>query len=801
VDRSQVKFLINRSRRALAYQITDTRSALFKLGPHDTEIELISNLDLTLSGTSVSHDSNDSLPELTDSEWPYELEVTILNRQFQPVSSQVYWETTRQTTWLDEKTGNPMKAAYYLYEDICAADSRITTVHVPGTLGNERYLSVRLASPRPGTAAVRVYKHVNLQSERDVKGLRHLPKKMRAKLARHNLYGDDLSQLELSRSMIDVLSQIPAETRQGFEYVTRQLFLYDYCTPLQGDRPPRFTVSNDLDRPVFFPVTGPAELTLHLNSTEAVRTTIWRDDILLAETSRTPSKNRTLTFDFGAGAHLLKVQGLGSRQKVVDTVLDPPSAWISEDTGSAELYPRQSSAYYRIVPESEGIPVTIHLPPDGDGAGRLVKLICRSALATSDSSTDDAFTVTFRITDAGGHLLDSGTFSGRNVLSDLARYSGSQPDGLRPGTPERFYFSPPDTARNMILTANRPVDVACFVRLNPLNGSIREQSVAGRSGTTAEEIRFQRDVKDQQEYYYFRPRNADILESEGRKAWVSLPRGILEPWNDTGTDPAVADALSIYPPATIDAELIFDPVSGEIDDSGAFVLVTETAPLHIHVGSSDGNARLGFRYDFPETLDPFLAIRVDGRYITRFRPVTSRGYFEIPGIAPGDHRIDVESHSAATRLFMKLPRGVTASGQKYTPRNVFPLYPGQTMTIPVDRRNQHIHGLNIMAYTGESTGTPIRLMVSTDTGTLPTNRALKCLTPPEIHFTGTSPDPAGPHPMHMGTLHPLNGPERFFFPLHDDLKPDIYSITIESGSDYPVYLRFFTLLPDTGQGA
>lgn len=799
-DRKPVRYLVTHSRRALAYKITDNRSALFKLGPHDTDLELISNLDISTSPENAREDAP-HFSDPGDNEYPYTLEVTVLDRNLQPISNQLYWEKTRRTTWLDEKTGNPMEAAYYLYNDVCAADSRITTVHVHGTVGHERYVAVRLTSPRPGSAAIRLYKHVNLQSERDIKGLRHLPKKMRTKLARHNLFGSDLTQLELSRAMMDVLSQIPAETRQGFEYSTRQLFLYDHCTPLQGDRPPRHSISNSIEQPAFFPVTGPAELTLRLNNTHPVRATVWQGDTLLSETVRTPSRKRTLTFDFGSGTHVLKVQSTESQTKIVDTVLDPPTAWTGEAPDIADIFPVHESAYYRILPETDGIPIDVALPRDIDSSQRLIKLICRASDLDSNETPSDTFSVTFRYLDSSGNLLDSGSFQGQVTPSDIARYSGTPLEILRPGAPQRFYFCPPENARMMSLTSDRPVDVACFNRLNPMDQSSRTSGIAGQSRDAHASIRFQSELADQKEYYYFRPRNAETLAVENRKRWVSLPRGVFEPVSPTANHESLSDAQSVYPLGSLKHALVYEPADRRDTPSGTYVYFDANQPVEIQIGNSAGRARLGIRYSFRETADPFLSIRVDGQCVAQFRPVTCRGYFEIPGISPGQHTIQVQSHSASTQLFMKLPRGVTADGNQYALRKVYVLHPGDTLTVPMDLRTEAAHGLNILAYAPEHRESPIRLKAFTEAGCPPTDRALKCLTIPLRRFEGEIEATNGPHPIHVGSMDQLLGPERFFFPLHDDLAREPHMITIESGSDYPVYLRFFTMLPGTEQGA
>lgn len=794
MDRSQVKYLVNQSRRALAYKVTDTRTALFRISPQETQVELISNLDL--SDHIVMRANNERIVgcNKTVPEYEYALEVSVLDADLNPVSTQVYWERTRQTEWLDESTGNPMKAAYYLYESICSADSRITTITLPEETPAERFVAVRIMSPKPAAASIRLYKHLDLSSERDVKGLRPMPRRLRTKLARHNLFGEDLRKVELNRSMYDVLSQIPAETQDGYEYTTRQLFLYDHSLPVTGDAPPRTALSTEIDRPVFFPIQGPARLKLKMSSKRPVDATIWRGTEQLAHTVRKPGKKRFLHFDFGPGEHLLKICDPTAKQRIVYSRLDPPTAWASTDKPVEDPFPVSLTAYYRALPATEGDPLIIDIPENLGDSASMIKLLCRSPLTDREISVENV-TLTYSFKNDSEECIDTGAIALTLSPSDLARYYSTETRDIRVTSAQRRYILPPAGATRLEITADQAVDVAMFTRLAGQSETALTKGPAAKSVATIADVRFKTNLKTR-DYFYFRPINWENLDDNQRKQWVSLPQGLLEPIVPMENNPIDRVAKSLYPIGKMVMDRLFEPVILDPNrpiPENCYVRFDSNQPTTLTVAGADGAARMGFHYNLSPETRPVLSIRVDNELVTRFRPVTFTGYFELPLLSKGAHTVEVSTGSGQGQIFMKLPGNVSCASALYRPRRVFRIDPGQRISVPLELVDHSISGLNILAYQENSPETPIQLTVSTDLSTAVFTRPQPCLTASKVHFIGSNENDQSAY-LDSGTT--LTQQERFFFALHKDIQPDRYDINIESNGSEPVYVRFFAMAPE-----
>jgi len=790
VNKKQVKYLVNQSRRTLAYKVSDRHAALFKIGSQEKMVEIISNLDISNEiGTAVT-DNEFNTDDLVK-KWEYALEVTILDSDLKPLSKQVYWERAHMTEWTDKKTGNPMKAAYYLYESVQSADSRITTIQIPESTKDERFIAVKIHSPESSSASIRMYKHLNFDGNKDSKSLKPMRRYFRTKLARHSLFGSDLTQKELNRSMSDMLAQIPAETRQGYEYKTRQLFLYDSCSPLLGADPVKTGFPDNLDQPVYFPVTGPAKLELTVSGRESINTTIWRDSVLLSESQRKPSKKGILKFDFGPGKHLLKIVDPSGSQKLIRTKAKPPGAWLGNKSKDSDPLPLSKTVYYRILPGTEGVPLTVKLPASMDNSTRMIKMLCR--LITDKPNSTQA-KLSYRYLDVQGNVIDNGKILLNANQSDLVRYYSNQDNSGKLTRAQRWYFCPPTTATSMELISDKIVEAAFFNKLEAHDKQVVTKGPSSNKSSELMDVKY-KPVDSEISYFYFRPSNAKLLAETNRKHVLCIPEGIIE-----ATRPEEINeekyAISLYPQEA--SERIFDPFDKQSDMKNCYIQLLNKKPTSMTVKGIAGEARMGFHYSFNESsARPELMVTIDDKTQTRFRPITYRGYFEIPPLEKGQHEIKISATCSTGQFFMKLPPNVYSESPLYKPRKVFRLDPGKSLTIPVDY-HQSITGLNILTYQSTLSDSPTHLNVFTNASPQP-NHPLHCLTTTNVDYIGNNKSDSDRTPVFFNSGNTLKSPECFFFALHDDLQPDRYQINVQSLSAEPVYLRFFIMNPGNRQ--
>jgi len=152
---------------------------------------------------------------------------------------------------------------------------------------------------------------------------------------------------------------------------------------------------------------------------------------------------------------------------------------------------------------------------------------------------------------------------------------------------------------------------------------------------------------------------------------------------------------------------------------------------------------------------------------------------------------------------MKLPSHIACQGSELKSWSVFRLESNETLTLSVRKPGWENFGVNILAYKDLGASQPITLRVTAENlpGLTP-GKAVRCLTAPVVDYIvrhsgdGASGE-AGPRCM-LRNGQQITNPRRIFYSMHDDLPPDDYKIKIESKTDSPVYLRFFTLESSIG---
>ncbi len=796
-----------KSHRVLSYGVDDRSMALFRIHPQDTRIEIISNLDLP--GETIPSD---------DMELDYSLTVTLLDTNLRPVREEIFWERTRRSSWVDDQTKAVNVAAFYLYEPVIPADSRITSIDLPSNVHDDMFIGIQLTFPEQATASVRVYHHVDMTQGAEINAIKPFGKRFKAKLIRHNLYSHRVKDEELKRSFRDIWRQIPAEDRRGFHYHPRHLFLYDKEIPLLGEAPP---LENSIDpqHPIFLPVRGPADLSIvfHTSGDQdlPLNVELHAESAPVTQTTIPVTENTPHTWHFNEGLFLLSLSSPDGAIIWSELELTPETAWITpletNDGPLSALY--RKTDYYRIMPDGSGEPLTVQLPRFSTRMIRPIKIVCRVPVTDPDSyassSSENEFSVMYVFKNEEHQVIAHGTFRSGTSISDVASYDGSTIDRIEtPSMPERFYISVPPDTTYMTFTADRLVDAAFYASIQKREPEIRSLEIGSPDSDTqsnqSEPPRtfcFRTEVETEKSWYYFRPVNHQVLRETGRCHSVRLPAGIYE--NEpryTASPVAPRQATTIYPVSDHSKDVIYEEIDPMVS-SAASTPGTEYVILHsgesrkVSIDDGDTGGFLFIRYQLQETSEPHIDVMVDGERRIAFRPVSLSGRFELPELEPGDHAIRVDSGSAEDRFFIHQTGNVSFSGNRYRPRSVYRLDPNQTMRLEIHKTDWSSCGINVLAYRPEDSTTPLEMVISASNVKPPASgRASQFLTTPSITFIAPESSSSTPsEPLILKSGKQSAAPLRFYFPLHDDIPPDVYEITVKTNANTPIYLRFFQL--------
>ena len=775
--------LLAKSHRVLAFKINANHPAVFKVHPQDKCVELISNLDLFAEPSP-------------DTEFSYSLEVEFLDSQKKVIQSEIYWESSRRSQWIDEKLNAPISAAFYINEPSSPADSRITTIFLPENLNDEIWLKVNLKEPANGAASIRMYKHVDIIKGSDLSAVKPLSQRIRSKISRHNLYGYRARDMEIQRFLRDVWKQIPAEGRSGLDYFTRDLFLYDRETPLLGSPPPEYrTLDAGHPLAVAFSDQSTIQMTFASSGTIKIRTTTEISSPI--ESVVRVTANQPVKWQTPPGQALVKIESAGKPLTIKTFKVDPQDNLFSHKFESSPNFfpPRRKTNYYRTA--TNGDPVKIDLPPSLNGCQCVFKMVCRVPLPSPNSTGDYNLSVDFH--DQAGKLMQTCSISGSAEGSGFAQYkqqvqseeSPAIPPEF-PSLPQRFYLRAPDSATSAVFHSDSPMDLAFFAQLN--SDKPRSETVFITEKTPGL-FRFSDNTQTEQNWFYFRPTNAAELDTAVRKKTVSLPDGIYELNPDSSEDISDKIAQTLYPDQTTQKWTLFEKLNTPITpESNAYVQCHTGVPLELNLMSRKiVSESLSFRYFLSSPSNPMIKIFVDGQLQSSFRPFTTQGYFRIPALTPGRHSITVSSESSEDQFFIKINPGISTEAPIYTARSVFKLRPDESMHLNLKKQDWASAGVNIKVYSApDATG---QCELSVNTGKLPDIQAAR----PATHLSS---------PRRLYTLLPNEEPQlsvlcdgsellsckNVFFPLHDDLPPDYYTLNLELNSGHPVFIRFFQLI-------
>ncbi|MBN1356756.1 hypothetical protein JXA40_10890 [bacterium] len=784
---SYLDIVLSKSHRVLAYEINRLRPAVFKIPPQAECLEIITNLDIYRS-----------LDLTCMVQYEYGLEVEIRDSAGEIQRKEIYWENTRRSQWMDSQDDIPMAAAFYINKPQIPADSRMTTIRLNPGRNDDVYVSVRLVSPAQATASVRIYRHVDMTEGNELGNVRQISRNLKSKMALHNLYGNRIRDFEVQRFLRDVLRQIPAEGRSGIDYITRDLFLYDREIPILGEPPPEDSLICG-QHPMYFPLRGPVNLKLTFREGDTVRITVHHEDGTERVEEFRIRPGYIYRKDFDRGLYLVELKTLGIDAAIQSVEVDPPDNRLDIPQRSSTVgLPYRMTNYYRIQPAERGDPVLVRIPRNDGHGNQPLKIVCRVPMDDPGPDTSTPFTLFYSFKNADGETITENRYQSDAISTPFALY---MQDGTilpqRPSYPDRLFLHPPEHTHSIQFHSSIDVDVSFFCRLT--DPEIHVVYTGDDSEDHSGAFRFIEKETNPSEWHYFRPHNAEQLVQDSRRYSVMLPGGILERRMEQGETQPGAVARTCFPVDPAGTGRVMEAVRSEISTgTSCYREIEPGTDGEFEIGGpAMGGMNLEIRYFLFRPENPMIRVQVDGETGLNFRPLTVNGTFTLPLVTRGIHRIQIDSSSRDDRFYLKMVPGLKMNGSDQAYRTVFRLDGKENLFVPIVKPEWSACGMNIMVYAEEGIALPLSIDIKAENlRRIPDGRSSKHLTSSCRRYVITEPD--GFSPVFLTGEMQLDRITSLYFPLHDDIPPGEYALTVSSDSNRPVFVRFFMLQRESG---
>lgn len=196
--------------------------------------------------------------------------------------------------------------------------------------------------------------------------------------------------------------------------------------------------------------------------------------------------------------------------------------------------------------------------------------------------------------------------------------------------------------------------------------------------------------RDRRQWFHAAPSNApSLLEADQRAVLVAQVR--LEPFGGQDDDGArksggAFPAVALAPLGRPEQHVIFEPVQPRRFPR---LLAHWPAGVSTRVAAGqtmrfrfDGRTRPRLDYTVPaEHLGKSMVVRVNGAPVATVRFTTTRGYWRLPRVAPGNHAIDLATQAPGVELYLDRPPAPVAAGgparfEMLRRRTVYALGPG-----------------------------------------------------------------------------------------------------------------------------
>lgn len=194
--------------------------------------------------------------------------------------------------------------------------------------------------------------------------------------------------------------------------------------------------------------------------------------------------------------------------------------------------------------------------------------------------------------------------------------------------------------------------------------------------------------RDRRQWFHAAPSNAaSLLDADQRATLVAQVR--LEPvgaQDDSRRGGGALPAVALTPLGRPEQHVVFEPVQPRRFPrllahwpAGVSTRLTTGQPMRFRF---DGRSRPRLDYLVPaEHLGKSLVVRVDGAPVATVRFTTTRGYWRLPRVAPGNHALDLATDVTGVELYLDRPPAPVAAGgpsrfELLRRRTVYALGPG-----------------------------------------------------------------------------------------------------------------------------
>lgn len=520
----------------LAYEITSTRSVTFHLFPTDSEVKIISHLNVPPDNP---HDNT--------REYLYGLRVEVLNVRREVIWSNVYWEKSVATKIQPPGALVPWEPAFYRdREDLMPTDNRMTTVFLtPFFLAatdkktTPKYLRISLADSNYPSGVCRAFRKVARSPEDRPTAWRTVGRKTRDAVTAHSVYSEDmLTDKEREALVAFKWERLFAEGRKDRDYFLRPLYLARTEPPPAEEDPyggvTRFLVS---DRrfvavnvrgvgTIRVEVTFPEEL--GISSRRGLRLEVERldEDGGMGWQTKWVEVRSSLglcyvTVPPGLHTFLFRSDGPAAIRIYVDdprmcvegaqrsNLLAVSGRWV-------ELEPHTFGATYYLSVGPGDIPILADVGYNARFGGA-VRIATRLRLEGKDVSPQ-RYEVFYDLLDAQGNQVRVGHYEATALPAPFEYYEAEvlNPDVV-PSAPDFYQVPIPPNARTLRVRTSRVAEVAFYAQ-----DVLRERvyRVPTKEERSRDVIFFDCENPPDKEWRYFRPENCDDLNRQSRAVGV-----------------------------------------------------------------------------------------------------------------------------------------------------------------------------------------------------------------------------------------------------------------------------------------
>lgn len=406
------------------------------------------------------------------------------------------------------------------------------------------------------------------------------------------------------------------------------------------------------------------------------------------------------TIEVPAGLHSLHFF-TDARSAVRLDVSGPPMSqfgaipYVSHDQVERHLMPDER----RLVVYETGpgkLPVVAGIFVPGDPRARILRADVRIAIAPAPPGVADlpplsnsrfASGLTIEYLDAQQRVLATEQQTVEALYTPFERMERAGGDEVSLSDSVGVRLIAPADTHSVRLTSSRDVAVRLY---RYLDGTDEHQAPYGDVPLARSIWRYA--PRDRRHWFYSAPANGVGLAEAGQRA-ILIAQVRLEPVRDDAGQTssrmlaeastqasgeagkrdrsprgaAAAPAVAVAPLGRPEQHAIFEPILPR-RFSDLLSRWPDGVATRLHAGQAmrfrlDGHTRPRLDYRVAaEHLGKELSVRVDGAPVTTMRFTTTRGYWRLPWLTPGDHDVEVVTDARAAELYLDRPPAPAAAG-------------------------------------------------------------------------------------------------------------------------------------------